>query len=389
MSARLNDDPIQAGMASWTDAHQLLDRAARERGALWDLIGLEAVAQFEQAAAIDQASAYALAVSSGTAALQTALLAADVGLGDEVILSPYGWGQTVAAVLSTGATPVFADVLAETGHLDPASVAERISPATKVILPTHLFGWPAPMQAINTLAHDQGLLVIADAAQAWGASLDGRPIGADGDLTCFSLGAGKAVSAGEGGLITTQDADLYERMVLVSQHPLRASREVESAHLRAAISQFGLSYRLASVQAAVALADFKGLQTRLVQRRQQVKAVQACFAAQPLIFPMEPADVRSSWYQLVAQFVGSSAERDLWIKIMQRQGVSVEAGPVRIPLNARPPFNAQLPTWMPKALRPQVSWHPTWDPASCPVTLERCAREVLFENLDQLNIAPL
>ena len=140
-------------------------RRARLDGSLLSANGVNPVVEdFEGAFAKTAGAEWALALSSGTAAVHTALLACDLGPGDEVIVSPYGWGQTVAAVLYAGATPVFADIDPETLALDPACAAHVISPRTRAILVTHMCGLPANMKALETVARDNGLRLIADGA---------------------------------------------------------------------------------------------------------------------------------------------------------------------------------------------------------------------------------
>jgi len=143
-----------AGLAApaLESARALLEEAARDRRALSALAGGGILGELEDAFATAAGAPFALAVSSGTAALHAALLATDIGPGDEVILAAYGWGQTAAAVLATGATPVFADVSLATGNLDPVSAIERIGSTTRAILVTHLFGCPAPMDALRASA---------------------------------------------------------------------------------------------------------------------------------------------------------------------------------------------------------------------------------------------
>ncbi len=152
-----------------------------------------------------------LATNSGTAALHMALAAAGVGPGDEVIVPALTFIATAQAVLHQGATPVFADIDRITYNLDPAKVADRITPRTKVIIPVHLHGLPANMDPINTLAGRWGLTVIEDAAQAHGASYCGRPAGRLGHLAAFSLNSTKNLPAGEGGLFVTDSPELAAR----------------------------------------------------------------------------------------------------------------------------------------------------------------------------------
>jgi len=379
------EDGPGLGLAAIRAAQEVLAAARGDRRALSALAGGHAVGALERAFAADQGVPFALAVSSGTAALHAALLAADLGPGDQVIVAAYGWGQTVAAVLATGATPVFADVLPDSGNLDPRSTATLIGPRTRAILVTHLFGCPAPMPELEQLAADHGLTLIADAAQALGASIAGRPLGSFGDLACFSLGAGKAATAGEGGLVVCQSADLYERLLIVCQHPLRGLREIEDPALRVSVTELGLSYRLSSIQAAIALGELAAVPGRVAARRAAVSRLRGALARWPEIrLAPDPTEALHSYHQVVGCYVGSGDERQPFAERMQVAGYAVRCGPVRVPLNLRAPF-VEDGNWYPRGLRPQ-SVHETWRAGACPVAERRCRRELLIESSESLSV---
>jgi dTDP-4-amino-4,6-dideoxygalactose transaminase len=150
-----------------------------------------------------------IAVNSGTSALHLALLATGVGPGDEVITTPSTFVATVAAITYTGATPVLVDIDPQNYCIDPAEIPSVITANTKAIIPVHLYGLISDMEAINSIAGEHGLAVIEDAAQAHGATLDGRPAGSLGNLAAFSFYPGKNLGAfGEGGAITTSDVEM-------------------------------------------------------------------------------------------------------------------------------------------------------------------------------------
>ena len=174
------------------------------------------VAAFEKEFAAACGVKHGVAVSSGTAALQLALIAAGVGSGDEVITVPFTFVATAAAILYTGARPVFVDVDPRSFTMDPALVEAAITPRTKAIMPVHLYGQPADMDPIRDIAVRRGLMVIEDAAQAHAARYKGRPVGSLGDLACFSFYPSKNLGAyGEGGLVTTDRADFAEQLRLL------------------------------------------------------------------------------------------------------------------------------------------------------------------------------
>lgn len=168
----------------------------------------ESVAAFEADFASYCGVEHAIAVNSGTSALHLALLAAGVGPGDDVITVTHTFVATVAAILYTGARPVYVDIDPVTFNMDPAALEAAITDRTKAILPVHLYGQPADMDPILKIAGDAGLKVIEDAAQAHGAEYKGKRAGSLGDLGCFSFYPGKNLGAyGEGGAVTTNDAD--------------------------------------------------------------------------------------------------------------------------------------------------------------------------------------
>lgn len=237
------------------------------------LSGAGPVRKFETAFANACGTGSALALSSCTAALHTALLAANVGPGDEVIVSPYSWGQSVSPVLFTGATVVFADIDSNTLTLDPVSVKDRISDRTKAIIPVHLFGNPADMDSLCALAKDREIHIISDAAQAFGALSKGRKIGGLGHIACFSLGRGKAVFGGEGGVLATNDRTLYERAITISQHPLRIFREVSGEPDMFARAELNWNYRIHPLAAVLALADLELSAQRTAHRKRILNVV--------------------------------------------------------------------------------------------------------------------
>jgi dTDP-4-amino-4,6-dideoxygalactose transaminase len=206
------------------------------------ILGKE-VAAFEREFAAYCGAAYAMGVNSGTSALHLALLAAGVGPGDEVITVPFTFIATVAAVLYTGATPVFVDIDAESYTMDVNLIEAAITPRTKAILPVHLFGQPADMDPILDIARRRRLAVIEDAAQAHGAEYKGRRVGSIGDLGCFSFYPGKNLGAyGEGGAVTTNNAE-YANAVRMLRDWGQSRRYYHDLR--------GFNYRLEGMQGAI------------------------------------------------------------------------------------------------------------------------------------------
>jgi dTDP-4-amino-4,6-dideoxygalactose transaminase len=200
------------------------------------------VGEFERAFAGLTGCQYALAMNSGTAALHSGLFAVGVGPGDEVILPSYTWHATASAVLCCGATPVFCDVNPRTLTADPADMQRRITPRTKALLPVHVWGNPAEMDAVKAVADRHRLAVVEDCSHAHGATYQGKPVGAWGDVGCFSLQGTKAVSAGEGGVAVCNRRDYFARMLALG-HPLRAGEELKADDFGLGQMHLGPKYR--------------------------------------------------------------------------------------------------------------------------------------------------
>jgi perosamine synthetase len=179
------------------------------------------IAELEDALCAYYRVPYALTFNCGTAALHSAYMAAGAGPGAEVITSPYTWVTNVTAILAAGAIPVFADIHPDSHNIHAESIAKVISPNTRAISVTHLYGNPADMGPIMEMAKQKNLIVIEDASQAHGACDKGAKVGTIGHMGCFSMQAGKQMVAGEGGFLLTRDQKLYERAMLYGHHPAR------------------------------------------------------------------------------------------------------------------------------------------------------------------------
>lgn len=202
---------------------------------------------------------HGVAVSSGTAALFLALKALDVGPGDEVIIPSFSFVATASPVMLLGATPVFADIDLKTYNMDPNATRNLISSKTKVIMPVHLYGHPAEMQPIKEIAQEHDLKVVEDACQAHGAMAFGHMVGTIGDIACFSYFPSKNMTvAGEGGMITTNDADLAEKMQMMKDHG-RSDRHTTT--------MFGFNFRLSEIHAAIGRIQLKHLPEWIEARR--------------------------------------------------------------------------------------------------------------------------
>ena len=201
-----------------------------------------------------------VAVSSCTAALHLALIAAGVGEGDEVVTSPYTFVSTGETILYLGAKPVFVDVERETKNLDPRLLPAAITPRTRAIVAVSMAGHPCRAAEIAAIAHEHKVPVIEDAAHSLTAQIWGVPVGSQADITCFSFYATKGVTAGEGGMAVTARTEWAERMRRLSLHGLSAaawSRYDEGGWWEYDVTELGYKYNLTDIQAALALAQMR------------------------------------------------------------------------------------------------------------------------------------
>lgn len=250
---------------------------------------------------------HAVATSSGTTALHLALLAHGIGPGDEVITSPFSFIATANAILYVGATPVFGDIDEETFNLDPPSVEALIGPRTRALLPVHLYGQMADMDAFATLARAHRLALIEDSAQAVGATYRGRPAGSYG-TGVFSLYATKNITAGEGGIITTADGAVAARARLLRNHGMRERYRYEL---------LGYNFRLSELHAAIALAQFNHLEAFTARRRSNAAALAQGIAR--LRVPRVKPDRDHVWHQFTVR--SGELDRDDVVERLRRQGI--------------------------------------------------------------------
>jgi 8-amino-3,8-dideoxy-alpha-D-manno-octulosonate transaminase len=212
--------------------------------------------------------------SSGTAALSIALASCGVGAGDEVIVPPFTFIATIEAVLNAGAVPVFAEI-DETLCLDPQAVSAAITPRTKAVLPVHMCGAIARIDEINNLCNKKGLVLIEDACQAFGATLDGKALGTFGQMGCFSFDPVKTITCGEGGAVVTNDKELYQTADAYSDHGhdhIGNDRGLEGHPI------LGTNFRISELNAAVGLAQLRKLDLILEKQRTHKKAIKETLA---------------------------------------------------------------------------------------------------------------
>lgn len=246
----------------------------------------------------------AVACSNGTAALHLALMALDIGPGDEVVLPAFTWPSAANAIVRTGATPVFVDIDPDTLNLDPARVEAAMGPRTRALLPIHQFGIPAPMPEIMALARSRALLVVEDAACAIGTECDGGLAGTIGTLGCFSFHPRKVVTTGEGGAIVAGDSELRARLERLRNHGQDTTRGLDR------FVDAGLNYRMPELCAAIGIGQVGRLPEILrARRRLAALYVRLLASVDGLRVPAGVADPRGNAQSFVVD-VGSPVARE-------------------------------------------------------------------------------
>jgi len=262
---------------------------------------------FEEAWAEYCGVKHAILMSNGTVAQEAVLHALGIGEGDEVITVSFSFNATVSVILRAGARPVFVDIREDDFCMDPAKVEAAITPRTKAIMPVHLYGLMADMAPLEDIARRHGLTIIEDAAQAHGATYQGRRTGQFGPAM-FSLYATKNLMTGEGGFATTDDDDVADRIRLFRNHGMRVRYYHES---------LGTNYKPGDIAAAIGLAQLPGLDARTEQRRRNAAYLTAELAPDYLT-PGVPEGREHVWHQYVMRFPG---ERQQVIEGLAERGV--------------------------------------------------------------------
>jgi dTDP-4-amino-4,6-dideoxygalactose transaminase len=261
--------------------------------------------EFERAAAEYCGVAHAVGCASGSDAVLLALMALDVGSGDEVLVPSFTFFATASAVWRVGAVPVFVDIDPVTFNLDPRDAAKKVTPATKAIIPVHLFGHCADMKAVSELAEEHSLAVIEDAAQAIGATYDGRRAGSMGRLGCFSFYPTKNLGAfGDGGMITTDDDELAGRLAILRDH----GQDPRYYH-----HVVGINSRLDTLQAAVLNVKLSRLDKWASARQKNAERYAQLFEAANLTDCVTLPDVvhpcQSVWNQYTIRVRGGKRDQ--------------------------------------------------------------------------------
>lgn len=277
------------------------------------------VALFENEWAARMQTKHALAVTSGTAALHTAMAALEVGPGDEVILPAWTWYSCYNTVIQAGALPVFTEI-DESFNIDPKAIEALITPQTKVIMAVHLQGNPADMDPILALARKHRLKVLEDCSQSVGASYKGKPLGSMGDIGIYSLQQTKTITAGEGGVLATSDAYLYERACRFHDVSVRKDFPTKLGYIP------GLNYRMNEFTGGVLLAQLRKLDTIIADVRRNARRVYGGIRDLPGVHPRHLPDPQGELGTGIFLGFRTKEERDRYAGAMKAEGVPV-AGP--------------------------------------------------------------
>lgn len=284
---------------------------------------------------------HAISCSNGTTALHLALLAYGIKEGDEVIIPTFTFVATANAVVYCGGTPIFIDSDSTTWNIDPAKIEAKITPHTKGIIPVHIYGHPADMDPIKELAKKYNLFVIEDAAQAVGAQYKGKMTGAIGDCATFSLFGNKIITTGEGGIITTNDDHIAEKIRILKSQGIDLKRKYW-------FPVIGYNYRMTNIQAAIGCAQLENINWHIQQRiRIANQYTQNLKNDHRLILPIEKEWAKNVYWMfsiICKDFTEN--ERNLLMDRLKDKGI--ETRPFFYPMHALPPYqNLQDPVEFP------------------------------------------
>lgn len=265
------------------------------------------VSEFEQKVADYVGAKYAVAVSNGTAALHIACLTAGICQGDEVITTPITFAASSNCVLYCGGKTVFADIDADTYNISPQEIEKKITASTKAIIPVHYTGQPCDMDAITEIAKKYNLLVIEDAAHALGAVYKGKKIGSISDMTCFSFHPVKPITTGEGGMVVTNDEQLYKRLVLFRNHGITKDEEFLTENQGSWFYQqleLGYNYRITDISCALGISQINKLNSFLEKRWEIANLYNNAFKdVEGLKIPQQLEDCNSGWHLYMIQVI--------------------------------------------------------------------------------------
>jgi perosamine synthetase len=292
------------------------------------------IAEFEQKFAAYTTVQYAASVCNGTVALHLALVALGIGPGDEVIVPTLTYISSVNAITYTGAIPVFVDSLESNWQIDPEDVRKKITQKTKALMVVHLYGHPCEMDSLVSIAKEFDLFIIEDCAEALGALYKGRHVGTFGDIATYSFFGNKTITTGEGGMVVTNDKDLYDKAVHYKGQGLAMNREYWH-------DVIGYNYRMTNICAAIGLAQLEQADTFIFRKREIAYWYEEALKNLPVIFHSESKDVRHAFW-MCSILVDNPNHRNQLRQALADKGI--ETRPVFCPIHAMPMYvnNAEV-----------------------------------------------
>lgn len=283
------------------------------------------IENFEKSVADYVGVKYAVAISNGTSALHAACFAAGIGEGDEVITTPITFAASANCVLYCGGTPVFADIDERTYNIDPKDIERKITPKTKAIIAVHMAGQPCDMDEIHKIAKEHNLFVIEDGAHALGSEYKGKKVGTLSDMTTFSFHPVKPITTGEGGMIVTDNEELYKRLVLFRSHGITRDSSMMKRNEGPWYYEqlaLGYNYRMTDIQCALGANQMKKLDRFINRRRELVKRYDKAFAScENITIPYQLPETNSGWHLYIIQV--KNHDRRQVFEQLRAEGVGV------------------------------------------------------------------
>ena len=301
-------------------------------------VGNEPIREFEHAFAHAIGAPQAIAVANGTVALHLAMLACDIGPGDEVIVPTLTFVASANAVAYTGATPILVDVDPVTWQMTAGEASRFITPRTRAILAVHLYGHACDLIGLRALAREHGLWLIEDCAEALGTTIADRHVGLDSDISTFSFYKNKTITTGEGGMVVTQHAEMHDRIALLKGQGVPLTRRYWHEVL-------GYNYRMTNLSAALGTAQLGRLDSILSKKRRLAERYRSGLKGLPIALQGELPDTHSAWWHIAAT-VDDPATRDALATHLE--ACNIETRPVFLPLQ-RFPMYAGAPAKTPNA----------------------------------------
>lgn len=330
----------------WDEEDIRMVTDAIQRGMFW-AIGPN-IERFEQALSEYVGTKYAVVFNSGTSALHAALLAGGVGEGDEVIVPSFTFIATANAPLFVGAKPVFADIEEKTFGLDPEDVVGKITARTKAIIPIHYGGCPCLIHELKQVAEKHNLLLIEDAAESLGATVNGKKVGTFGDCAILSFCANKVITTGEGGAVITSSAETCEKLKLIRSHGRAGNSNYFASTEYADYVTLGYNFRMSDITAALGIAQIRKIDKIIEMRRENAERLSLNLSQIPQIEILSPLERFFHVYQLYTIRVKEGHERrDTLLAYLTQRGIMTRVyfSPVHLTYfyKSNLGYNCQLP----------------------------------------------